>query len=177
MNGQEPLPQFEVATLKLSPPPTAASISIAPGIGFSNSRFSGEEHVYRQAFFPWLKPTASIPGDEVQVRLRADFIQKDYVWTWNTTVTDASGRAKGSFHQSTFFAAPFSPGALRKRAHTFAPTPNSSLVIDRRIIDLMGQQLTLDTIAQRLLTEFPGHFKTWAAALSRVGDLSERYSD
>src|SRR5262249_30705047 len=62
----------------------------APGIGFSNSptAIAVNRHVYKQGFFPWPEATELRAGDEVRVRIRADFVQDDYVWTWETSVTD-----------------------------------------------------------------------------------------
>ncbi|HEV3217743.1 MAG TPA: hypothetical protein VGZ27_18570 [Vicinamibacterales bacterium] len=40
----------------------------------------------------------------------------------------------------------------------------------------MDEKLTLGEIGSRILAEFPSRFKDWYAALTRAGDLSERYS-
>jgi hypothetical protein len=56
------------------------------------------------------------------------------------------------------------------------PSPNEDSRIDRRIIALMDEKLTLGEIGSRILAEFPSRFKDWYAALTRAGDLSERYS-
>lgn len=150
----------------------------APGITLSNSPFANERHVYRQAFFPWPKPTVLHAGDRVRVRFRANFVRGDYVWTWTTTITDAGGgHPKASYRQSNFFSAAVSREHLRKRADTFVATPKLDATIDRRILDLMGERLPLSRIAERILEEFPGSFADWDAALTRAGDLSERYSE
>jgi type I protein arginine methyltransferase len=149
----------------------------APGIGFSNSPLSGERHIYKQGFFPWPRATELQAGDIVHVRLRADFVSSDYVWTWTTRVTDGvSGSIKASYDQSTFLATPMSLDRRRKRADTFVPVATEDARIDRRILELMAESLTVGEMARRIQSEFPSRFKDRNAALARVGDLSERYS-
>lgn len=149
----------------------------APGIGFSNSPVSDERHIYEQGFFPWPRGTELRAGDKVRVRLRADFVQSDYVWTWTTRVIDGtSGSIKAAYDQSTFHAMPFSRDRLRMRAHTYIPAPGDDARIDRRILELMGDAQSIGAIADRILAEFPSRFRDWNAALTRVGDLSNRYS-
>jgi protein arginine N-methyltransferase 1 len=149
----------------------------APGLGFSNSPASNDHHVYKQAFFPWPEATRLVCGDRVSVRLSADFIHNDYVWSWDTRLMDGgSGEMKLTYRQSSFFGTQPSRDRLRRRAHAFVAEPNEDSRIDRRIIDLMDEKLTLGEIGSRILGEFPSRFKDWYAALTRAGDLSERYS-
>jgi PRMT5 arginine-N-methyltransferase/ribosomal protein L11 methyltransferase PrmA len=149
----------------------------APGLGFSNSPASGERHLYKQAFFPWPEATWLTRGDRVSVRLHANFVQSDYVWSWDTRVMDGgSGEMKATYHQSSFFGTPPSRDRLSRRGHAFVADPNEDSRIDRRIIALMDEKLTLGEIGSRILAEYPSHFKDWYAALTRVGDLSERYT-
>ena len=149
----------------------------APGVGFSNSPKSGDRHVYRQGYFPWPQATELLAGSEVYVSFRADFVGDDYLWTWDTRITGPGSRGvTAEYHQSTFLAAPISPVRLRKRAHNFVAKPNGAATIDRRILDLMDQQIALAGIADALLAEFPSQFSNWDAALTRAGDISERYS-
>ena len=72
--------------------------------------------------------------------------------------------------------APIAPSALRKRAANFVPRPTDDARIDQRILELMEQQLTVGEIAQNIKTAFPTRFKDRNAALTRVGDVSNRYS-
>lgn len=149
----------------------------APGIGFSNSPLLDERHIYGQSFFPWPGPTELQAGDRVHVRLRADFVHPDYVCTWTTRVIDgASGSPKVAYDQSTFRGTPISLDRLRKRAHTFVPEPTDDGRIALRVLELMGQKLTVGAIAGKILSDFPGRFKDSNAALTRVGDISVQYS-
>jgi protein arginine N-methyltransferase 1 len=150
----------------------------APGLGFSNSPASSERHVYKQAFFPWPEATRLVRGDHLTVRLRADFVQSDYVWSWDTRLVDGgSGKMKVTYRQSSFFGTQPSRDRLCRRAHAFVAELNEDSRIDRRILALMDEKLTLGEIGSRILAEFPSRFKDWYGALTRAGDLSERYSN
>ncbi len=147
----------------------------AAGIGFSNSPASDEQHIYKQLYFPWPEAIELIAGDQMQLRLRADSAQSDYVWSWETRVMRGE-RVTSEFRQSTFSGVPFAPDRLRKREHRFVPEPNEDYWIDRRVLDLMQQKRSLDEIAKALVAEFPARFKNWSAALTKAGNLSEQYS-
>ena len=149
----------------------------APGFGFSNSPAATGPYVYRHAFFPWPEAVELMPGDKVRVSLQADFVEQDYVWSWNTDVTTNSGEVKARFGQSTFLGSPVSPNRLRRRGASFVPAPKEDWSVDYKVLDLMRQGMTLGEIAKTLLAEFPARFKDLKAALTRAGDLSERYSE
>jgi protein arginine N-methyltransferase 1 len=82
---------------------------LADGIGFSN-RPGAPELIYGQGFFPFPQPIKVSDREQVELEIRADFVQGDYVWTWTTDFTDQ----KIAFRQSTFYAAPLSAKQLRK---------------------------------------------------------------
>ena len=83
---------------------------LADGIGFSN-RPGAHELIYGQGFFPFSQPVQLHEGEHVEVKLRADFVQDDYVWRWDTNFTDC----QISFTQSTFYGVALSPEQLRKK--------------------------------------------------------------
>ena len=82
---------------------------LAEEIAFTN-RPGAAELIYGQAFFPFPQPVNVSEGERVSVRLRADLVQDDYVWSWSTAFTDQKIR----FEQSTFFSVPLSGEYLRK---------------------------------------------------------------
>lgn len=82
---------------------------LADNVGFSNHP-SEPELIYGNGFFPFPRPVAVSEGERVNVSIRADLVQDDYVWTW---VTDFADQQIG-FEQSTFFGAPLSAKQLRK---------------------------------------------------------------
>jgi len=73
--------------------------------GFSTA--PGNPGVYPQLFLPWTTPIDLAEGERVAVDLWA---QADGdAWGWNTTVTDAQGRERGRFKQSSFLGATAGP--------------------------------------------------------------------
>jgi protein arginine N-methyltransferase 1 len=149
----------------------------APGVGFSNSPASGESHVYGQGFFVFPDQVTLSAGDLIRVRLRADFAGDGYFWGWDTHVTDgSSGRQKATYRQSTWLAASLTPEKLRRRAGTFVPTPGDDARIDRCILELMDQKMSLGEMAAKVAAAFPLSFRSTDVALARVGWLSQRYS-
>jgi len=146
------------------------------GFSFSNLPPSTEQNIYRQLFLPLQGAIELSAGDRVQVGLRANFVQVDYVWSWQTRVTDSTGAVKAEYRQSTFNSLPLSLDRLRKRADSFVPEPNEDLQIDGRALDLMQRKLALHQIADILAKEFPARFKIRNEALTRAADLAALYS-
>lgn len=147
-----------------------------PASTFTNAPAASERYVYRHAFFPWPEPVELMAGDRVTVSLRADFVNGDYVWSWNTTLTSDSSDVKARYRQSTFIGAILSPERLRRSAAGFVPEPNEDWRIDSKLLELIGRGISLGEIATTLLAEFPAQLKDWNVALARAADLSETYS-
>lgn len=149
---------------------------LAEGIGFSNAP-GGPELIYGQAFFPLQTPVDLVPGDRIEVRLRADLAAGDYTWQWRTRVhaADGASRVKADFHQSTFFGAPLSTANLRKREASYRPALGEDGQVERFMLSLMDGQTTLDDIARRACQQFPGRFTSWGDAVARAGELSVKY--
>jgi protein arginine N-methyltransferase 1 len=148
------------------------------GHGVALSNAPGQpELVYGQAFFPWSQPVDLATGDTISVSLRATLVGEDYVWCWDTRVeAGALGRFKADFRQSTFFAAPLSPSTLARRSADHVPALNEDGCIDRLILECLVARVPLGHIADRVLASFPARFAGRAEAMTRVGDLSARYS-
>ena len=147
------------------------------GIGFSNAP-GQPELIYGMGFFPWQDAVAIESGDQITVTLEANLVGEDYIWRWNTQVLGRGSESplKADFQQSTFFGAPLSPESLRKRADRYVPALNEDGQIDRLILDMMADGLSLGDIATQVSERFSHRFETWNAALTRVSDLSEKYS-
>lgn len=150
---------------------------LADGVGFSNSP-AAPELIYGSAFFPWSVPVEIAAGDAVSVALHADLVGEDYVWRWETRVLDRGddGRPKAQFRQSTFFGTPLSRESLRRRAAGHIPVLHEDGEIDRFALAQMEGAATLEEIAERLAGRFPARFAGWREALTRAGELSQRYS-
>jgi protein arginine N-methyltransferase 1 len=147
------------------------------GVGFSNAP-GQPEGIYGQGFFPWVHPVPLAAGDVAEVTLRADLVGSNYVWGWDSRVRAGgpAGPVKAEYRQSTFFGASLpAPSQLRKRAADHRVELNVEGQIDRLILTLMDPVASLADIARAVAEQFPGNFPTWRDALTRVGDLAEKY--
>jgi type I protein arginine methyltransferase len=144
-------------------------------VSFSNAP-GAPELIYGSAFLPWLDPVDLSPGDHITVFLQATLVGEDYSWSWNTQVLDGSSHPKADYRQSTFYGAPLSLARLRKQAHDHIPSLNGEGQIDQFILARMDDKTSLDEITQQLLVYFPSRFSRWQDALTRVGELSQKYS-
>lgn len=151
--------------------------TLLSGVGFSNAP-GQPELIYGQGFFPWVHPVPLAAGDVVEVILRADLVGTDYILGWDSRIRAAgqTGRIKAEFHQSTFFGAKLAGARLRKRAAGHRAELNEEGQIDRYILTHMDAATSVGDLARQVAEQFPGNFPTWQEALSRVGDLAEKYS-
>jgi hypothetical protein len=132
--------------------------------------------VYGQSVLWWPSSLSLSASDTVTVRLRADFAGDEYIWRCETRVVDRCGGETAAFKQSTWNAASVSVDRLRRRASTFVPMLTDEGQIDAQILQLMTQGRSLMDIAQEIVAVFPSSFASIEAALTRVGNVSERYS-
>jgi type I protein arginine methyltransferase len=151
---------------------------LADGIGFSNAP-GPDPLIYGQAFFPLEHPVDLDEGDLCSVQLRADLVEGEYLWRWDTTIT---GRAEGSppkaaFRQSTFEGLDLSPGTLHKRRDDFVPRLGLDGQIDAIALGQMNQGRPLRDVARELADRFPARFATEQEALDRAAALSVKYSE
>lgn len=145
-------------------------------IGFSNHPGS-PELIYGNGLFPFSQPVEVADGDRICLTLRADHINGDYLWRWDTHFFAAgeSGTPKASFKQSTFFGVPLSASQLRKQATVYRP------VLDQRgearsfIMQLMNGENSLAEIASRLAERFPQRYADSNAALNEVAAISREF--
>ena len=80
---------------------------LAEGIGFSNHPGT-QQMIYGTGLFPFTQPVAISAGDQIKLRLAANFVQNDYVWRWDTDFP------KTNFKQSTFYGVPLTQTLLRR---------------------------------------------------------------
>jgi type I protein arginine methyltransferase len=151
---------------------------LADGIGFSNAP-GPDPLIYGQAFFPLEHPVEVEEDDLGSVQLRADLVDGEYLWRWDTTIT---GPAEGSppkaaFQQSTFEGLDLSPGTLRKRRDDFVPNLGLDGQIDAIALGQMNQGRPLRDVARELTDRFPARFATQQEALDRAAALSVKYSE
>ena len=105
-------------------------------------------------------------------------VGSDYVWRWKTRIGSGAepGVHKAEFTQSTFHGSPKSPSTLRKCAATHRPAVSEEGEIDRLILTLMDGNTSLNEIAGHVVDRFPSRFAGQSAALTRIGELSQKYS-
>jgi SAM-dependent methyltransferase len=146
-------------------------------VSFTNAP-GAPELIYGSAFFPWSHPVDLAVGDTVSVRLQAKLVGENYVWRWDTRIASENEPAviKADYKQSTFYDSPKSSATLRKRAASHIPTVTEEGQIDQLILTLMDGATSLDEIARHVVDRFPARFAHWHAALTRVGELSQKYS-
>lgn len=169
---------------KITTPATAHGLglwfdaTLLEGVQFSNAP-GNPNMIYGRAYFPWPQPVALAAGDEVNVRIQANAVDNDYVWSWNTAVfsSENDSKPKAEFQQSTFLGVPLSPQQLRKRADSFVPNLNEEGEIARVVLQKMNEREMLGDIARDLTQQFPQRFLDWQSALSRVGELSLLFSE
>jgi protein arginine N-methyltransferase 1 len=148
---------------------------LADGIGFSNAPGGDPLPVYGQAFFPWPQATTVAPGDAITVKLRADVVRGTYVWSWSTSIRDASGAAKADYAQSTFKGFPLSPHLMRSQQESYVPQVTDEARADLAALQSIAQGLPVGHIAELLMQEHPALFPDVKEALTRIGMLCARY--
>jgi protein arginine N-methyltransferase 1 len=151
--------------------------TLAEGIGFSNSPDMSSTLVYGQAFLPWPESITLETGDLVQVALGATLVGDDYVWTWETShhAAGEDDRITVHFRQSNFFASPLTSKTLHRHSENHVVQLDDNAHIDLQILRMMDEGATLGRIAREVASRFPARFARWQDALTRVGELSNRY--
>lgn len=157
------------------------SVWFESDLGPDSTISSGPENselVYGCAFFPLKEPVSVAEGDHLDVELRADQVNDDYVWSWRSRVRQAApdARTKAQFSQSSFFAAPFLESKLRGRAADHRPGLSEEGEIALLVLHMMRDDCTLDHISREVSARFSSRFPTWRSALDHVGSLSTAFA-
>jgi protein arginine N-methyltransferase 1 len=146
------------------------------GVGFSNAP-DQPEAIYGAMFLPWTEPVALAANQKICVHLDARLIDGDYLWRWSTRVASAdTAKTILQFDQSQFVGSVFSPESLRRSASDHVPTLSEDGVVNRRALELMDGEKSLEEIARRLTAEFPRRFLRWQQALSYSAKISREVS-
>jgi hypothetical protein len=103
-------------------------------------------------------------------------VDNDYVWRWNSCVTEQGLRVKADFQQSTFHGTPISLAHLRKGVPEHIPTLDEPGRMDSFVLNRMDGSASLSHIAEALHRAFPDSLATPEWALSHVRALSRKYS-
>jgi len=143
--------------------------------GFSNHP-GKPELTYGNAFFPLVSPLAVQEGDCVRLRIRADLVDGDYIFGWNTSIVADVESIKADNRQSTFFGVPRSREVLQRQDSTYVPTISNRGRMQNHILSLMDGSRTNEEIAHSLLKEFPESYSSLDKALSSVTMVSQKFS-
>jgi protein arginine N-methyltransferase 1 len=150
---------------------------IAEGLGYSNA--PGEPPlVYGQMFLPLPEPQRLKAGERLTARIRGNLVQNRYIWSWEGSVTDTRGEARGGhFRQSSFRGPAIAMDALKARSNLLVPRRSEMMQIDADCLAMVDGKVDQDGIAKALLDRYPDHFATYRAALDHVVSLMLRYSE
>jgi protein arginine N-methyltransferase 1 len=148
---------------------------VAQGLGYSNAP-NLPALPYGRTFFPLAQAVDVVPGDRISVRLSATLVDSEYIYRWETRITDATDNHKGEFKQSTFKDRPIKLAELRRTSADYRPTLNIEGQIDHAVMQAMAQSQQLGSIANDLAGRFPLRFANAAAALHHVARLSVKYT-
>ncbi len=144
-------------------------------IGYSSGPGPADS-VHGQVFLPWLEPVALRKGQEIQVGLRANLVDQDYIWRWETRIPAGADHPALHFQQSTFLGANLSLQSLRRQAVNYAPRLSEAGQADLWMVERMDGSASLQEIAQSASERFPRLFFSWQEAFARAAELSKEFS-
>lgn len=156
---------------------------LGENIGFSNAPLSNltnnnrQQLIYGQSFFPWQNPVELMIGDSIEITMKANLINEEYIWRWQTKITDKNNTLKINFNQSSLLQKPLSIKQLNKQSATYKPSLNWQGKATKLTLELMEKDTDLEQISLVLLNQFPEHFITKEKALSFSGQISQIYSN
>jgi protein arginine N-methyltransferase 1 len=147
------------------------------GFGFSNGpQEKRTAEVYGQGFFPLLAPVALEEGDSIDLTVRAELVQGEYIWRWFTRIQgqDEAAVVKADFKQSTAGDTPLSRNRLAEQAKNSRPALSEEGQIDLFIMGKMDGQATMAEIARDTFSQFPTRFKDQGEALIHVYGVAQQ---
>ncbi|MBL4812766.1 MAG: 50S ribosomal protein L11 methyltransferase [Rhodobacteraceae bacterium] len=145
-----------------------------PGTGFSNAP-DQPDLVYGRGFFPFQTPLELAEGDRVELAMRADLHDDEYVWTWRSSHFSGAGvQPVASFVQSSAMAHPLAPQQERMRADK-VPLPKPGHAVDAHILANLDGKRSIGQIAQELQARFAQRFASEKEALDHVRDVVAGY--
>jgi predicted RNA methylase len=151
--------------------------TLIDGVTYTSGRAPEGERakVYGCVFFPWPRAVHLDEGDRVRVMVRADLVENEVVWSWDTTVHGSSGIEKARFRQSTFQGRILAKDTLLKQAPGYVPKGSESARVDVDVIEMMGSGRTQLDMARELRVRHPSRFADDKGALAHVIGVVRRY--
>ncbi len=149
--------------------------TLSPGIEYSTSP-EGPGLVYGSAFFPLHRPFDLAEGDRVRCSIRADLINRRYVWTWKTRIESSEAGTCENL-QSTFFGTPLGRRDVAVQESGHAPRLDAEGRLLRSTLALMDGSRSIEEIAAEIERSFPSRFSEWDSAIAWVRQLSREYGE
>ena len=145
---------------------------------FSNDPTAPPNHQFTLVCAPMLLPlTQPVPlsvGQSIAVDVSGTLVGADYVWTWNTSVRDATGALVAAFSQSTFLSTPISAAGIKQIAADTVPSATERSRIATLVLTQLDDRRTLGEIAARVQEAYPARFPRFDAALTYVAILARQ---
>lgn len=151
---------------------------IGDGLGFSNSP-DKQRLIYGSVQFPWPKPIELAQGDDVVLSIVANKVGADYVWQWETQIFSGLGNSEPieHFRQSTFAGKLISPRLLARSSESHKPVLSIKGNVEAFILSRMNGENSIRSIAQEVMTRFPGKYGSIQHVLQTITELSFRLGD
>lgn len=136
------------------------------GCGYSNAPGRAPS-VYAQGFLPFPHALEVAAGDRLATEIRAKFVERDYVFGWDTSFDPApdAKRAVARFRQSNLAEVSAALEELHRWRDDRRPALGARAVLLRELVALADGALTIREIAERLHRAHPGSFADEVAAL------------
>ncbi|MEO4040781.1 50S ribosomal protein L11 methyltransferase [Hoeflea sp. CAU 1731] len=148
---------------------------LTDSIGFSSAP-GQPELIYGQAFFPFEDAISMQKGDEIEISMKANLIDNDYVYSWNWQVRSRDDKAAArSGRQSTFLSNLLTRSALERTSADHVPQLGAKAEIDLACLELVDGVNSMGEISKAVAARFPDHFGSWQEVLKHLSTLTERY--
>jgi protein arginine N-methyltransferase 1 len=148
---------------------------VADELGFSNAP-DLPTLVYGRTFFPLQEAVDVAPGDRMATRMSATLLGDEYIYRWDTSVTDRAGNLKCNFKQTTFRDRPLKLQELHRASADYVPALTLEGEIDFAIMQAMARSQPLGQIAIEMAARYPKRFSNMTSALGHVAKLSVKYT-
>lgn len=139
---------------------------------FSNSPRESNSS-WGQLFFPLRYPVQVQVGETVDVALKCfeSGIRKSIDYSWALHHRDSQQE------YNTFAGSIFSSDQVKALHPQSTPALNTEGLITKEILNMIDGQISLQSIAQKLITKFPNRFDSVDEALFKITDVINRWSN
>jgi protein arginine N-methyltransferase 1 len=150
------------------------STVLAEGIGYSSAPGSSV-NIYNHLFLLLPEPVSVYEGDTLRLALRANLVNGEYLWRWETDIVDSDGQTRHSVRQSTFASQLLDPVVLRRRAPQHRPRLSADGLLAKAVLEAMDGEQSLQQIAESITRRFPDRFTSPGEAYEVVASLAVQF--